>query len=77
MRLSIALLVFDTMLTLPSEIKCIWSKKLRLGSILYVMARYSTLALFLVDTYKTFFVVSLQVCERKAFICDVRSQLHI
>ena len=35
-----ALLVYDTLLTLPLEVQYIWRKKLKLGSILYVFARY-------------------------------------
>ena len=35
-----ALLVYDTLLTLSLEVKYIWRKKLKLGSILYVFARY-------------------------------------
>ena len=38
----IALIIFDTLLSLPSEIKYIWCQKPRLGSILYTLARYST-----------------------------------
>ena len=34
-----ALLVYDTLLTFSLEVKHIWRKKLKLGSILYVFAR--------------------------------------
>ena len=62
MSLSIVLLIFDTLLTLPSEIKYIWSKKHKLGSVLYVLARYPLLALLIIDTYSNLFVIPLQVC---------------
>ena len=64
----IALLVFDTLLTLPSEIKYIWCKKFRLGIFLYFLARYSLLATSLVYIYVSLFVVPLQVCEFKAVV---------
>ena len=63
--------MFDTILSLPSEIKYIWCKKPRLGSILYILGRYSTLAFILNNTYMTLCVISLQVCEDKGFICDI------
>ena len=37
-----ALLVYDTLFTFSLEVKHIWGKKLKLGSILYVFARYPT-----------------------------------
>ena len=39
----IALVVYDTLLTLHYEIKYIWMKKFRLGSVLYLLARYSVI----------------------------------
>ena len=63
MCISIVLLIFDTFLILPSEIKYIWSKKCRLGSVLYVLARYPALALFIIEIYSFLFVTSLQVCQ--------------
>ena len=62
MCFSIVILIFDTLLTLPSEIKYIWGKKRRLGSVLYVLARYPVLAIFLIDIYLTF-GISFQVSE--------------
>ncbi|KAF8525640.1 hypothetical protein JB92DRAFT_2875341 [Gautieria morchelliformis] len=47
----IALLFLDTLLTLPSEISHVWSKTVRLGTILYLLARYMPLALLLVERY--------------------------
>ena len=63
--------MFDTLLSLPSEIKYIWCQKPRLGSILYILARYSTLAILLIESYTHLFVTSLQVCENKGFIYDI------
>ena len=63
--------MFDTLLSLPSEIKYIWCQKPRLGSILYTLARYSTLAVLLTDLYILLFAISLQVCENKCFIYDI------
>ena len=66
----LVLIMFDTLLSLPSEIKYIWCQKPRLGSILYTLARYSTLAISLIQLYTIFLVTSLQVCENKSFIYD-------
>ena len=35
-----ALLVYDTLLTFSLEVKYIWRKKLKLGSVLYILVRY-------------------------------------
>ena len=67
----LALIIFDTLLSLPSEIKYIWYQKPRLGSILYTLARYSTIAFSLIQVYTPFFLTSLQVCENKGFIYDI------
>ncbi|KIJ23018.1 hypothetical protein M422DRAFT_276485 [Sphaerobolus stellatus SS14] len=37
------LLVYDTLLTIAEEIKFIWQRKFRLGSLLYIAARYGAL----------------------------------
>ena len=67
----LALIMFDILLSFPSEIKYIWCQKPRLGSILYTLARYSTLAVLLIELYISFFAISLQVCENKCFIYDI------
>ena len=67
----LVLIMFDTLLTLPSEIKYVWCQKPRLGSILYTLARYSTLAILLIELYLFPFVIPLQVCENKGFIYDI------
>ncbi|KAF8575530.1 hypothetical protein K439DRAFT_1268667, partial [Ramaria rubella] len=43
LTLTQALLTYDTLLTFPSEVKFIWHKKFRLGTILYLLARYGAL----------------------------------
>ena len=43
----IALLVYDTLLTFSLEVKYIWRKKIKIGSILYVFARYPTVFVLL------------------------------
>ncbi|KAF8487955.1 hypothetical protein JB92DRAFT_3019239 [Gautieria morchelliformis] len=37
---ALALLIYDTLLMLPSEIKLIWCKTVKLGTVLYLLARY-------------------------------------
>ncbi|KAF8513814.1 hypothetical protein BU17DRAFT_68610 [Hysterangium stoloniferum] len=37
------LLSYDTILTLPAEIQFVWKSRIRLPSVLYIMARYSVL----------------------------------
>ncbi|KIJ46459.1 hypothetical protein M422DRAFT_250050 [Sphaerobolus stellatus SS14] len=37
---ALTLLVYDTFLTFPTELKLIWKGKLRIGAILYLMTRY-------------------------------------
>ncbi|KAF8575124.1 hypothetical protein K439DRAFT_1278105, partial [Ramaria rubella] len=44
-----ALLAYDTLLTFPTEIRFIWHKKFRLGTMLYLLARYSALLEFLLS----------------------------
>jgi Family of unknown function (DUF6533) len=41
--LETALFVYDTLLTLPQEVHHTWNKKFKLGTTLYILARYSTL----------------------------------
>ncbi|KAF8530709.1 hypothetical protein JB92DRAFT_455012 [Gautieria morchelliformis] len=57
---SFALLMYDTLLTLPSEIRHIWGKTVKIGIILYLFARYMPLGLFLVNTYLTLSNISLE-----------------
>ncbi|KAF8518312.1 hypothetical protein JB92DRAFT_2903077, partial [Gautieria morchelliformis] len=48
---ALALLIYDTFLTLPCEIKHIWCKTVKIGTILYLLARYLSVVLFLVTIY--------------------------
>ena len=68
-----ALFVFDSFLTLPLEIKHIWNRKpkAKLGSVLYILARYPALILFLGAISLGFSSVSFQVCEFYRFICNI------
>ncbi|KAF8486637.1 hypothetical protein JB92DRAFT_1515042 [Gautieria morchelliformis] len=45
---SVSLLAYDTLLTLPSEITYIWHRGVRLGSVLYLVARYPSLLGFII-----------------------------
>ncbi|KAF8527744.1 hypothetical protein JB92DRAFT_831448 [Gautieria morchelliformis] len=48
---TLALLAYDTLLTLPSEITYIWHKRIRLGSVLYLLARYPAFLSFIIVVY--------------------------
>jgi hypothetical protein len=58
---STALLVYDTLLTLPSEIRYIWCKTIKIGAILYLLARYLPLVVYLILIYSNFSNVSPEV----------------
>ena len=58
---STALLVYDTLLTLPSEIRYIWRKAIKIGAILYLLARYLPLVVYLIVIYTNIFNVSPEV----------------
>jgi Family of unknown function (DUF6533) len=58
---STALLVYDTLLTLPSEIRYIWRKTIKIGAILYLLARYLPLVVSLIVIYTVSFNLSLEV----------------
>lgn len=38
----LALAVYDTILTFPREVRCIWQRKLGMGPVLYLLIRYGT-----------------------------------
>jgi hypothetical protein len=44
-----ALLLYESTLTIKQEIQLIWKRPLRPGSILYLLARYSTMLYFLIS----------------------------
>ncbi|KAF8509585.1 hypothetical protein JB92DRAFT_2945893 [Gautieria morchelliformis] len=58
---TLTLLFFDTLLTLPSEIRHIWCKTFRLGTILYLLARYMPLVSLLVEIYGNLSNISAEV----------------
>ncbi|KAF8576834.1 hypothetical protein K439DRAFT_1622558 [Ramaria rubella] len=47
----VAAFAYDTLLTFPSEIRVIWHKKFRLGTMLYLLARYPALLELLLTVY--------------------------
>ncbi|KAF8579755.1 hypothetical protein K439DRAFT_1620295 [Ramaria rubella] len=51
---ALTLLAYDTLLTFPYEVKFIWHKKFRLGTILYLLACYPTRLRSLLDGYLGF-----------------------
>ena len=44
--LQTALLIYDILLRLPYEVKHIWQRKFRLGTILYLLAQYPVVVIF-------------------------------
>ncbi|KAF8518314.1 hypothetical protein JB92DRAFT_2903113 [Gautieria morchelliformis] len=46
-----ALLIYDALLTLPSEIKHIWCKTVKIGNIIYLFSRYLLMAFFVLAIY--------------------------
>jgi Family of unknown function (DUF6533) len=61
---STALLVYDPFLTLPYEIKHIWCRTFKIGTILYLFARYLPLVLLLASTYLSLSNISLEVIAK-------------
>ncbi|KAF8518315.1 hypothetical protein JB92DRAFT_2903184, partial [Gautieria morchelliformis] len=59
---ALALLIYDTLLTLPSEIKYIWCKTVKIGTILYLFARYLLMALFVLAIYGSLSNLSVEKC---------------
>ncbi|KAF8579103.1 hypothetical protein K439DRAFT_1620794 [Ramaria rubella] len=61
----VAAFAYDTLLTYPTEVRFIWHKKFRLGTMLYLFARYSALLQFLLNVYLYFATFpSLQTYNR-------------
>ncbi|KAF8532683.1 hypothetical protein JB92DRAFT_2840006 [Gautieria morchelliformis] len=67
--LTLALLIYDTLLTLPCKIKHIWCKTVKIGTILYLFARYLSVVLFLVTIYGNL-STSIEVYYHNALICN-------
>ncbi|KAF8579753.1 hypothetical protein K439DRAFT_1620294 [Ramaria rubella] len=51
---NVAAFAYDTLLTFPSEVRFIWHKKFKLGTILYLLARYPALLVLLLNVYLNF-----------------------
>ncbi|KAF8488345.1 hypothetical protein JB92DRAFT_3016983 [Gautieria morchelliformis] len=62
---SLALLSYDTLVTLSSEVTYIWPQKLRLGTVFYLLSRYAALLvlIFSVIVNLSSLVTSLNVCN--------------
>ncbi|KAF8532149.1 hypothetical protein JB92DRAFT_1589207 [Gautieria morchelliformis] len=58
---TLALLAYDTLLTLPSEITYIWHRRVRLGTVLYLLARYPALLDFIFTVYLDIANIPLKV----------------
>ncbi|KAF8572827.1 hypothetical protein K439DRAFT_1569145 [Ramaria rubella] len=72
---ALALLAYDTLLTFPSEVRFIWHKKFRLGTILYLLAHYSALLQFLLTVYLDFATFpSLQTYSALELLPEIGAQ---
>ncbi|KAF8518306.1 hypothetical protein JB92DRAFT_2902968, partial [Gautieria morchelliformis] len=60
---ALALLIYDTLLTLPSDIKHIWCKTVKIGTILYLFVRYLLMAFFVLAIYSSLSNMSLEKCN--------------
>lgn len=47
----VAVIVYDTLLTLGDEINLLWRRKLTLGSYLYILSRYGTMASLFISCF--------------------------
>lgn len=61
LKLALAIMVFDTLLTLPLEIQFVWREKFSLPSFLYILGRYANILSVLVDLISNHVVFDLQV----------------
>ena len=59
--LDVVLLVYDTIVTFPTEMEYVWKKTWKLGTALYVLARYSGLFSIVLYVLLDILNVSLQV----------------
>ena len=61
--LETALIAYDSLLTFSEEVIYIWKKKWKLGTVLYLLARYAMLLYMIQSIIMAFFnFTSLQVC---------------
>ncbi|KAF8509033.1 hypothetical protein JB92DRAFT_2949208 [Gautieria morchelliformis] len=56
-----ALFAYDILLTLPYEITYIWHRRVRLGTVLYLLARYPALLLLIIAVYLDIANIPLEV----------------
>jgi len=59
---ALALLSYDTLLTLPSEVKYVWKGKFMLATVLYSMARYGELLSQVIYIWLDTSDITLEVC---------------
>ena len=50
--------VYDTCLSFPKELKCIWQRKLRTAGVLYLIIRYGTIHIALSRVLDSFYISS-------------------
>jgi Family of unknown function (DUF6533) len=63
LSLGTVLLAYDTLLTLSIELEYIWVKKFKLGTLLYLLARYATIPYLVLSAVVPFLdVSSFRVC---------------
>ena len=60
--LEIVLLAYDSLLTLFEEVPYIWQKKWKLGTVLYLLARYAALQFITIEMIFSLNSISLRVC---------------
>ena len=54
--LQLAVIVYDTVLSFPQEIKCIWGRKPGAGTILYLFVRYGTIIDMILEIFNGIYV---------------------
>ena len=59
--LDVVLLVYDTIVTLPTEMEYVWKKTLKLGTALYVLGRYPALFITVLNVLLLFSNISIRV----------------
>ncbi|KAK7687274.1 hypothetical protein QCA50_009779 [Cerrena zonata] len=53
-----ALIVYDTILTIPQEIKCIWKRKFSAVTVLYLFIRYGAVLDMLLKILSAFYTLT-------------------
>jgi len=65
---SVALLAYDTLLTISAEVKLIWTSKVRLGTILYASTRYCTILGLVMLFVSSTVDLSISECNALSFL---------